>query len=219
MQWKQSAVVISCALLLAGPLAAKPKRGPYVVEVWSDVLFDESGQVVNYSIVDEGDLPAAFANQVKTRLEKVRIEPRDVAGKPATFKSGIGMSFEVTPGANGGTVRVAGVQMAPRPIKRSFASFPTDISRVADWSGAVSAICRVSVEGRCRSTEVEALPGLPESARRWATETFKLWSFVPQQLNGEAVEGEYRLAVTMATDGPVREDFRHDKFERLMQGK
>ncbi len=220
MQWKQHAVIVTCALMLAAsPLCAKAKSSPYVVEVWSDVLFDPSGQVAEFQVADENELPSAFADQVKARLQKARIEPRSVSGKAVSFRTGVGMAFEVTPGKNGGSVRVVGLEMAPRPLKRSFASFPTDIARVADWSGSVTAVCQVSTAGKCSSTDVEALPGLPESARRWAAETFRLWSFVPQQLDGAPVEGEYRLVVSLQTEGPAREDFREDKFERLMRAK
>lgn len=218
MLWKHGVALIFC-IAVASPLAAKPTHGPYLVEVWADVLFDSSGEGASYQIAGERDLPAAFVQQVKLRLDKARIEPRLVSGKPVSFKTGVRMSFEVTPGPGGGTVRVTRVDMAPRPIKTSVAQIPRDIARVAEWSGTLKATCHVSTEGICSKTELSANAGIPESARRWAAASFKSWTFMPQELDGAKVPGEYGVILSLEIDGPRLEDFRQDKFDRLMWTK
>ena len=129
------------------------------------------------------------------------------------------MSFKVTPGAGTGTVLVTGLATAPRPIKRSVARPPNDVSKVAGWSGSLKAVCHVATDGKCSKIEVDAPAGIPESARRWAAESFKSWTFVPQELGGRKVAGEYAALLSLEIDGPAFEDFREDKFDRLMRGK
>lgn len=219
MSGKKRALALALLMTLSSGVDAKRKAAPYNVEVWSDVLFDESGQAVHADIANRAKYPEAFVEQVMKRLATASIEPVTANGAPATFKTGVGMHFEVTPGANGGQVRVTGMEINPRPVKRAWASFPTDIARVSDWSGAVIATCRVGTTGRSTTADVHALPGIPESARRWAVETCKLWQFVPPEVNGVATESTYRWKVSLETEAPAFEDFRHDKFERLMRSK
>lgn len=211
--------VLAFAGLAPATHAAPSAQAPYRVEVWSSVLFGADGRASDYRIVDEGRLPPAFAQEVKARLAAARIEPRSADGAPATFRTGVRMGFEVQPGEGGGTVRLARLDMAPLPVEQSFVKLPDEIVRAADWDGRVTAICTVGPEGRCARTEVVAAPGMPESARRWAVASFERWRFEPQQLAGRPVAGEYSLSVNLRVEGPAHEDFRQDKFLRLMRGR
>jgi len=217
MLGKPLVLTMVCAFLSAHALAAERKDAPYHVDVWSSVLFGKDGKAGEYRMIDEAELSPAFAKEVRNRLQRARIEPRLVGGNPVTYRTGVRMIFEVSPTENGGTVRLTGLQMAPLPITRFLASFPTDIAAAAGWQGTVTATCFVSKEGRCASTEVQALPGVPESARRWAAESFKRWVFEPLLLDGAPVEGEFPMTVSLETQSPAFEDFRQDKFERLMR--
>lgn len=209
------------AALVAVPTVhgATRAKAPYRVDVWSSVLFAEDGRAKEIRIVDEASLPQAFAAQVRTRLQGARIEPRTLDGQATTFRTGVRMAFEVTPTDGAGTVRVAGLQVSPLPLERALVKVPLEIARSAGWEGSVTAICHVDVQGRCGSTDVEAGAAIPESARRWAAASFERWRFEPQQLGGVPVAGEYALRVYIATEGPAYEDFRQDKFLRLMQGR
>jgi hypothetical protein len=210
-----AAIAAACLPVAAGSRA----KAPYSVDVWSSVLFAEDGRAGDIRIADESQLPPAFAAQVRTRLQNARIEPRIVDGKPATFRTGVRMTFAVTPSKGTGTVRVAGLEMAPLPIARSFVKFPVEIANSAGWQGEVTAICLVDIQGRCASTDVRAPAGVPESARRWAAASFERWRFEPQQVGGVPIAGEFALRVTIESEEGRSEDFREDKFLRLMQGR
>ena len=41
----------------------------------------------------------------------------------------------------------------------------------------------------------------------------------PQQVNGQPIESEYRLVMRLNTLDSAPEDFRQDKFQRLLKGK
>lgn len=212
-------LTIAGLLFTANVVAAERTGAVRHVEVWSSVLFDTDGKATDYRIVDETNLPPAFADEVKTRLRNARIDPRLVDGKPVTFRTGVRMSFEISPTSGGGSVRMAGLRMAPLPVTIFLASFPADIARTEGWKGSVTARCFVSTQGRCGSSEVTALPGVPESARRFASASMKRWVFEPQLLDGAAIEGEYEITVSLETDVHRVEDFRQDKFERVMRNR
>lgn len=216
MLWKRTLLLSAAALFTHAAMARTPTK-PYTVEVWSNVLFDTHGRVEQFRIIDESSQPKAFVEQVSARLDKAVIEPRIVDGQPVSFRTGVQMSFRVTPSDKGASVKMQGMRVSPLPLKRAFASYPDDLAKVAGWDGTVDATCYIGLDGRCEDVEVEALAGIPESARRWAVATFKLWSFEPQQLDNKPQRGLYRMVTHLETDGPVRDDFRQDKFERVIQ--
>jgi hypothetical protein len=75
------------------------------------------------------------------------------------------------------------------------------------------------VDGRCRQIEVTALPGMPDSVRRFMRASLEGWVFEPQQLDGQPIEGEYTLRVQLNTLDDAPEDFRQDKFQRLLRNR
>lgn len=215
---------------LAAALAASPLQAaaagtasvaaaadaPYTLEVWSNVLFGPEGTATEITLIDEASYPAAFAGNVKARLARAKVPPPQRDGQPTTLRTGVMMRFEITPAAGGGgQVRVAGLSVSPLPLKRYYASYPKDIAGSAGWQGEVEGLCTVAVDGRCRSIEVKALPGIPESVRRYARVSLEGWTFAPQELGGQPIEGEYRLRLQLNTLDDQPEDFRDDKFERL----
>ena len=207
------------ALLPMLSLASEQDGQPYRVTVWSLVLFDTSGQVKEIEVADASRFSAQFLDNVRARLAKARVPAPLEDGAPATFKSGVRMEFLITPAAAGGAARVVGLNIAPLPTKSYFASYPKGVAGTAGWEGAVSATCTVGVDGRCSSVMVKALPGMPDSVRRFAKASLEGWTFVPQEVNGKPVVGEYELSIRLNTrdDAPV--DFRGDKFDRIMRSR
>lgn len=201
------------------PSPAQDAKEPYSVSVWARVLFGPDGKPVEFALVDEDKYPPKFAENVKARVARASIRPPELDGKPTTFRSGVELRFTVTPTAEGGTVRVDGIAMKPMPLKRYLASYPKDIGQIGGWDGEATGICRVGVDGRCASIEVTALPGMPESVRRHVRASLERWEFEPQQLGGQAVEGEYVLALRFNTEDSAPEDFRQDKFLRLLRNR
>ena len=125
----------------------------------------------------------------------------------------------MTPSAEGGSVKIVGLSMGPLPTNRYYASYPTDVVKIGGWEGEVQATCTVGPEGRCTTIDVKALPGIPESVRRFAKASLEGWTFEPQQVNGELIDGEYTLRLRLNTldDGP--EDFRRDKFQKIFNSR
>jgi len=214
---KQFCTIFPLVLLFLATSARSAERvaESYVVTVWASVLFDREGKAGTISIVDKTDLSPKFIQGVEARLVQARIPPRLDQGQPATFRTGVRLLYRVTPTKEGGTVTLAGLDMAPLPRKQFVASFPKDVPRSEDWEGSVSATCVVGVDGRCKSIDVKTLPGMPESVRRFATASFTKWEFEPQALNGKPIEGAFTQKFSLLTRERGPEDFRESKFDRI----
>ena len=198
---------------------ASAETAPYKVAVRASVLFAADGTASDVRVIDEAVHPQAFVDNVKARLQKARIPPQQADGAPATFRTGVLLDFLVAPGEGSGKVTLTSLKMAPLPTKQYFASYPTDIAQVGGWRGAVQASCVVGVEGRCTSITVRALPGMPDSVRRYARVSLEGWLFQPQEMNGKPVEGEYDVTLEFETPDTKPDDLRTPKFERLQQGR
>lgn len=218
----KTTLLCAAALLVAPqPAWANPAAEPYRVSVWARVLFGPDGKAAEWAVVEADQYPAAFVFNVKARLARAAIPPPTTAqGQPAALRTGVEMYFMVTPtDTGGGTVRVAGISMSPLPIKQYYASYPKDLARSAGWQGSASAVCTVAVDGRCRDIDVTAAPGIPDSARRFMRASLEGWAFEPQQLDGQPIEGQYTLHVRLITQDDQPEDFRQDKFQRLLRDR
>lgn len=210
----------ACLLALAASTSyAETPAEPYTVEVWARVLFNTEGRVAEYALVDEAQYPAQFAANVKERVSKAKIEPPQDDGKPATLRSGVRLNFLVTPAAEGGSVKITGLSMGPVPTHRYYAGYPKDVGKSNGWEGEVQAMCTVGVEGRCTTVEVKALPGIPESVRRFAKASLEGWTFESQQLNGKPIEGEYAMRMRLNTLDDKPQDFRQDKFQKILNSR
>jgi hypothetical protein len=209
------------AILALYPLVAthaeEPSK-PYNVDVWASALFGVDGKITEYTITDEATYPAEFLKNIKSRLENAKIQPPNESGMPVTLRTGVRLEFIVTPEAEErGQVRFSRVSMSPLPIKRYYASYPKDVRRSRGWEGQVEGICTVGITGQCGSIEVKALPGIPESVRRFIKVSLEGWSFAPQEVDGKPVEGEFALRLRLNTLDNMPEDFRQDKFLRILK--
>lgn len=227
-----SAAACAVALLVLSAVcntaAAEPaaNAGPYAVFVAASVLFRPDGSAGDVIIIDEALHPAAFVSNVKARLQRARIPPQQADGMPASFRTGVLMDFVVTPGGagpggggGGGQVAMSSLVISPLPTKQYFAAYPKDISQTGGWKGSVQASCVVGVEGRCTSISVQALPGMPESVRRYARASLEGWLFQPQQLNGKPVEGDYKISMNFETLDNKPDDLRTPKLDRVLQSR
>lgn len=205
---------------LLGPAwAAETSSEPYPVTVWARVTFGNDGACTGFRLVDEEKLPVKFAEGVKSRLAKARIRPPDDAGAPATFQTGVRLEFVVNPSEGGGSVSLTSLHIEPLPVKTYYASYPDDIAKTGGWEGSVTATCSVGVDGTCTAVHVKALPGMPESVRRFAKASLEKWLFEPQLLNGKPVEGEYTQRISLRTLDSAPENFRQPKLQRILQGR
>jgi hypothetical protein len=213
--------VVWWCLMAVWPLAALGQDGtaPYQVAVWARVLFGPEGRATAVEFVDNAGLPPKFLQGARERLEKARIEPRQVQGAAVSFRTGVRMDFEVAPAPQGGTVRLLGLAMLPLPIKRLYADRPANVAQVEGWTGALTASCIVGQDGRCQRVSVRSNVAMPETARRFVKESLELWWFEPQQLAGQPVEGEFETEFALQAALPPPEDFRQDKFERVTKGR
>ena len=217
---KTKSALAAALMVLAAHAGAAEDLAPYPVSVWTRVLFGVDGKPQEYAVVDEDKYPAKFIENVKVRVAQASIQPPVVDGRPVTLRSGVELRFTVTPNAEGGgSVRVDGLSMGPMPLRKSLASYPADIAANGGWEGQVMGICTVGGNGRCRTVEVVAQPGMPESVRRYAKASLDGWVFEPQQIDGKPIESEYRLVMQLNTLDTAPEDFREDKFQRLLKKK
>jgi len=141
--------------------------------------------------------PAPYAENVKARVARTKIEPPRAEGKPATLRSGVRIDFVVTPTAQGGSVRMSGLSMGPIPSRTRYASYPSDVAQTGGWQGEGVGLCKVGTEGRCVSVEVSAPRGTPESVRCYAKTSLEGWTFEPQQLDGKPIDGEHTLRLRL----------------------
>lgn len=212
--------VLALALLSAGAALAADALDPYPVSVWSRVLFGPDGKPQTLEVVDADQYPAGFVQNVKQRVAQASIQPPVVDGKPVTLRSGVEMRFTVTPKPDGGgQVRVDGLSVGALPVKRYLAAYPADIAATGGWQGEITGVCTIGTNGRCRAVDVLAPAGMPESVRRYAKVSLDGWQFEPQEVDGKPIESEYRLLMRLNTLDSVPEDFRQDKFQRLLKGK
>lgn len=204
---------------LAQPTPSPSGPQPYEVSVWFRVLFGTDGRPVDVAMVDEAAYPAAFVENVKARVARAKVPPPVRDGQPVTLRSGVELRFVITPEAGRGSARLSGVSIGPLPIRRYIAKYPEDIEAQGGWQGAATGICTVGINGRCTRIEVAALPGMPESVRKHVRASLERWEFEPQQAGGTPIEGEYVLSVAYDTIDAMPEDFRQDKFQRLLRNR
>lgn len=219
--FKNAALLTIFALAFATPCFASDSDShePYAVSVWARLLFGPDGKPAEYAIVDEDKYPAKFVENVKVRLARAVIPPPHSDGKPTTLRTGVELRFTVTRTAQGGSVRVDGIAMGPLPVKQYFASYPRDVAQSGGWQGDVTGVCTMGVDGRCRSIEVAALPGIPESVRKFMRASLEGWEFEPQLLDGHPIEGQYTLRMRLNTLDDAPEYFREDKFLRVLRSR
>ena len=178
----------------------------YEVRVALDAVFDTEGRVAQLQPHQEAEHPSAFWDGLKKRIGGLKIAPpQDASGRPATLRTGLYVRLEVTPGAQGGQVKIAGMDVGPLVLKEEYAGYPQDVAQSAGWTGVVDAECMVGTNGRCGEIKVKALPGMPSSVLRWATATLGLWEFRPPQINGVAFAVPFRqgFSLNTADDAPI----------------
>lgn len=199
------------ALLLAAaltPAVAAPDK-PYTVAIWASVEIGVEGTVTASEIKKPSDYPAPFLAAVEKRIAALRIEPPTDAGAPATLRSGLLLSYTVTPSATGGSVSLDSMSLSPLPVREQFAPYPRELSGPEDWKGKLTVSCLVGTDGMCGTIEVVSDNGvLPEPARRFARDSLQKWKFEPQRLNGKAVEARFSTVLDMTVEKTEIKDFR-----------
>lgn len=195
------------ALAAAGPSWASGDS--YGVTVAFDASFDTTGKLVVLQPQDEDEHPAAFWNSLKTRLASMKLSPVKTGdGQPASLRTGLYVSMEITKSNGEGQVRITNLVPKPLILVKDYYGLPRDVAATAGWSGEVEAECVVGTDGRCGDVKVNALPGIPQSVLRWAGATLALWRFQPPEINGKAIAVPVHQSFTLniADDMPV--DFR-----------
>ena len=196
------------------PEALDPMR---VLEVWARATFAETGQLQELELADEASYSAAFVAQVRRQLQSARIPAPIHEGRPARFQTGVRLRYGISAGQAGGQASLLGLAIRPLPLERSAPPLPVEILRSRGWTGRVKGTCTVDEEGRCAQVDIEALPGMPESLRRWARVTMSQWRFEPQRLDDRPVSGEFDHTFIVGVRNARPEDFRAPKFDRIEQ--
>lgn len=186
---------------------AKTPDQPYTVEVWSDATFGPDGRLQQLEVVKTPELPEAFVERVRSQLTQARIPPvKDDSGAAATFQTGVWTGYLVTPAENGATVRLQGMRVEPRPLKRYAASRPAGLPANTPLQARVQ--CAITAEGRCGEAKVLESSGTFEALRRWALASARGWEFKPQRINGQPVGGIGELTLDLTIDDLKPADFR-----------
>ena len=58
---------------------------------------------------------------------------------------------------------------------------------------------------------------MPESVRKYAKASLEHWEFEPQRLDGQPIEGEYEVRIRLETVDGKPQDFREDRFRRILR--
>ena len=201
--------VLAFFLLLAWPVLGSTADKPYTITLWSDVSFGTDGGVAQSTLVKENEYPAKFAEAVKAKIAAMRIAPPQQDGKPAALRSGVRLSYLVTPSASGGTVSLQETLLAPLPIREVYAAYPKSLNREDSWQGRIDIRCEIDTAGQCLNPIMSTDNGsLPEDARRFAKDSITKWKFAPQTLNDQAIPGEFRMSFDIVPNPRQIEDFR-----------
>ena len=222
--WKPTVWALLALLSVTNSAHAEPdtfsSKGRLLVQVeapsriWLDARFDKDGHVQALAPVNAAQQPASLWALLRQRLQGARIEPPQKDGQAADFHTGLWIQLE--PQAAGDVAaepRIQTLAPAPLPVKLAWLRAPREIETLPGWEGAVTVRCQVSVQGECQDIEVEALPGVPESVRRWARLSAKDWRFQPQALNDQAVEGLFVQSVRLRT----RDDLPPESFGKYIR--
>lgn len=200
--------VLSLFLLLPAAAADKP-AAPYTIAVWSDVSFNSEGGVSESRILKEADYPVKFVDAVKAKIAAMRITPPEQDGKPGELRSGLRVSYLITPSATGASVSLQETLLAPLPVREIYAAYPKSLNREDSWQGRIDIRCEIDITGQCLSPVMTTDNGsLPEDARRFAKDSITKWKFAPQTLNGQAIPGEFRMSLDIVPNPRQIEDFR-----------
>ena len=188
----------ACALALVAGAAQASER--YRVVAVFDTVFGKDGRIERLQPHEEAEHPPALWQGLRARVENLRVPaPLDAQGQPATLNTGLYVELEVQTDAQGGQLRIVGMDVQPLVLKRGHAAYPEELLRSAGWVGAVDAECQVGSDGRCGEVKTQALPGMPPSLLRWAGETLALWQFQPPRLNGVPVVARFKQSFNLAT--------------------
>lgn len=199
------------AAVLAAALTRPAFAGDsYLVDVAFDASFDTEGRVVELRPQDEAEHPAAFWNNLKTRLGAMKIPPvKGEDGQPATFRTGLNIRLQVTQAdGKSGQVQIKGLVPQPLVLVKDYFGAPSDVAKTAGWSGDVEVDCLVGTDGRCGEIKVKALPGIPPSVLRWANATLALWRFQPPEINGKPITAPVHQVFTLSIPDDMPVDFR-----------
>ncbi|HLO94777.1 MAG TPA: energy transducer TonB [Burkholderiaceae bacterium] len=202
------ALIAGALLGFCAALQAQPST--YEAEVWLRAQFDTQGRLQSLEPQDEATQPAAVWSAIQARLAPARITPPQVEGQPAALRTGLRVSLEVLRASTEqaqSQVRIRSLQPSVLPLEMSWLGYPDDVRRTPGWDGAVTIRCKVNIGGQCGSVEVEALPGMPDSVRRWARQSAQAWRFEAQQLNGQPVAGDYSVKVNLHTKDELPKRF------------
>ncbi len=189
--------------------AVDKPAAPYTIAVWSDVSFNSEGGVSESRILKEADYPVKFVDAVKAKIAAMRITPPEQDGKPGELRSGVRVSYLITPSASGASVSLQETLLAPLPLREVYVAFPKSLNREDSWKGRIDIRCAIDSDGQCQNPVMTSDNGsLPEDARRFAKDSISKWKFAPQTVNGQAIPGEFRMSMEIAPDPRAIEDFR-----------
>ncbi|MDR7333560.1 hypothetical protein [Roseateles asaccharophilus] len=191
--------LLIAAALLALPAALQAAEA-YSVTVAFDAQFDAQGRIAQLQPHEEAMAPSGFWSAVKQRVVPLRISPpRDASNQPGRLSTGLYVTLQVTPDAQGGRLQITGMDVRPLVLKRAYAAYPEELVKSAGWVGAVDAQCLVGADGRCSEVRVRALPGMPPSLLRWASDTMALWEFKPPRIDDRPLAATVRESFDLAT--------------------
>ena len=213
------ALYLTLFLTFADTSAQTVSPQAYSVTVLADVLFNANGQVASIDIRDEKQYPQEFLNKVLERLQKAKIPPVIEDGQAKTFRTGVFATLLITPNDSGGSVSFKSLRIEPLVLKTYAASYPKDLVMSPGWEGTVTASCDVGVDGKCHAIQLDALPGVPDSARRFVKTSLEGWQFQPQQVDGKPVPGRASVVFNMESADFAPLDFRIPKFDRILQSR
>lgn len=217
MHLRHLCIALGTATAVGAAVAADDS---YRVDVWASVLFGTDGTAQEVRVHEAEAQPAAFIDAARARLARARITPPQVNGAPATLRTGVRTQYEITRSkAGGGAARLVGLELLPLPIRQDYVGYPQDVAQTEGWDGEVTAVCEVTPAGVCGAIAVKAVPGIPESVKRFAKASMELWRFEPQAVGGVPIAGEYTLTLHLRTEGNAPEDFRQDKLLRILRNR
>lgn len=186
---------------------------PYTVSVIGEVRVDAQGLVMEWQPLPEDKQPPAFLQALRAHVLGRQIEPgRDAQGQPGEMEAGLRVRVRVHPagGEGGGQVRITGLAVVPLIVDRPMRRLPPELHHLTqdDWEGRLTVVCHLSSEGLCERPKVDALPGLPEAARRYVRDTVTQWTFKPIRVNGQPLAQEVAVPFHLHVhrNSPVRQD-------------
>ena len=197
-----STLAIASLFVASANSSLGKERQESSVTVWADATFDKTGALESLEFSAFASQPASFLDRLRVPLSRMKIKPVMFNGEPAVFRTGLRVNAVVSTSAESARFSISSISVQPLPLQAFKPDFESlGLRGYDEVRFEVTALCRVTVSGSCTEVRVRNDAGAaPERFLRAVREAYGKWTFQPQRVNGEAVEGEATMGFALVIE-------------------